>query len=75
MMPSPLYGVPGDFSEITCLLPSYVIEQYRHSFGILDTNGNLICHMGRYGNRDSGERLVAVRIEYHAEETAPIGAR
>ncbi len=33
---------------------AYVPEQYRHSIGILDTNGNLIMHLGRYGNFDSG---------------------
>jgi hypothetical protein len=32
---------------------SYVPEAYRHSIGILDTNGNLIMHLGRYGNFDS----------------------
>jgi hypothetical protein len=31
---------------------SYVPEAYRHSIGILDTNGNLIMHLGRYGNCD-----------------------
>ncbi len=30
----------------------YVPEAYRHSIGILDTNGNLIMHLGRYGNFD-----------------------
>ncbi len=34
---------------------SFVPEVYRHSIGILDTNGNLIMHLGRYGNFDSGE--------------------
>lgn len=33
---------------------SYVPEAYRHSIGILDTNGNLIMHVGRYGNFDNG---------------------
>ena len=27
-------------------------EAYRHSIGILDTNGNLIMHVGEYGNFD-----------------------
>jgi hypothetical protein len=31
---------------------SYVPEMYRHSFGVLDTNGNLLMHLGRYGNAD-----------------------
>jgi hypothetical protein len=34
---------------------AYVPEQYRHSIGILDTNGNLIMHLGQYGNFDSGD--------------------
>jgi hypothetical protein len=87
---------------------TYVPEAYRHSIGILDTNGNLILHVGRYANFDSapggkngckpggsdigitsaryiggtddylafedwGERIVVLRLDYHAEETAPIG--
>jgi hypothetical protein len=35
---------------------SFVPEAYRHSVGVLDTNGNLICHVGRYGNFDSDGR-------------------
>jgi hypothetical protein len=34
---------------------SFVPEAYRHSIGILDTNGNLIVHMGQYGNIDSAD--------------------
>ncbi|MBA4388967.1 MAG: hypothetical protein C0404_13380 [Verrucomicrobia bacterium] len=87
---------------------SFVPESYRHSIGILDTNGNLIMHVGRYGNFDSapggkdgakpggddigitsarylggtdnylcfedwGERIVVLKLNYHAEETAGIG--
>jgi hypothetical protein len=87
---------------------TYVPEAYRHSIGILDTNGNLILHVGRYANFDSapggkdgcrpggtdigitsaryiggtdnylafedwGERIVVLRLDYHAEETAGIG--
>jgi hypothetical protein len=33
---------------------TWVPEAYRHGVGILDTNGNLIMHLGRYGNADSG---------------------
>ena len=33
---------------------SYVPEAYRHSIGVVDANGNLIMHIGRYGNYDSG---------------------
>ncbi|MBM4038429.1 MAG: hypothetical protein FJ290_07935 [Planctomycetes bacterium] len=32
---------------------SFVPEAYRHSVAVLDTNGNLICHVGQYGNADS----------------------
>jgi hypothetical protein len=31
-----------------------VPESYRHSIGVLDPNGNLIMHLGKYGNFDSG---------------------
>jgi hypothetical protein len=86
---------------------SYVPEVYRHSVGILDSNGNVIMHLGRYGNFDSvpggkdgakpggtdigmtsvryisgtdnylafedwGEKMVVLRLEYHAQETAPV---
>ena len=89
---------------------TYVPEGYRHSFAVLDTNGNLILHVGRYGNfdsapggkdgckpgstdigitnlhyisgtdnylafEDSGERLVVLRLDYRAEETAAVGMR
>jgi hypothetical protein len=33
---------------------SYIPERYRHSVGVFDTNGNLITHIGQYGNADSG---------------------
>jgi hypothetical protein len=32
-----------------------VPEGYRHSIGVVDTAGNLILHVGQYGNFDSGE--------------------
>jgi hypothetical protein len=32
---------------------TFVPQAYRHSFGVLDTNGNLIMHLGKYGNWDS----------------------
>jgi len=85
---------------------SYVPEAYRHSIGVLDTNGNLVMHVGAYGNFDSGngpksaipvpgdiavsnvrfisgtdnymvfednaERYVALKLNYHTEETAGI---
>jgi hypothetical protein len=31
---------------------SFVPENYRHSVGVLDANGNLIVHVGQYGNFD-----------------------
>jgi hypothetical protein len=34
---------------------SWVPEQYRHSIGVVDANGNLILHVGRYGNMDSAD--------------------
>jgi hypothetical protein len=86
---------------------TYVPESYRHSVGVLDTNGNLIMHLGKYGNYDSGfgtkskipvggdniafyvprfisgtdnylvvadwdERLVVLKLNYHAEEYVPV---
>jgi hypothetical protein len=85
----------------------YVPEAYRHSFAVLDTNGNLIMHVGRYANFDNapggpngcrrggtdigmtnvryiggtdnylafedwGERIVVLKLDYHAEETVAI---
>lgn len=35
----------------------YVPEAYRRSIGILDTNGNLIMHLGRYGNLDDAMKM------------------
>lgn len=83
---------------------TFVPESYRHSVGILDANGNLIMHLGRYGNFDDaptvagkagediamsfvnviagtdnyicfpdhGERLVVMKLNYHAEESTAI---
>lgn len=86
---------------------SFVPEAYRHSFGVVDTAGNLIMHLGQYGNYDSGfgaqskrpvggdnialfmprfiggtdnyivfvdwgERLVSLKLNYHAEALADI---
>jgi hypothetical protein len=33
---------------------TFVPESYRHSIGVVDAAGNLIMHLGRYGNFDSG---------------------
>jgi hypothetical protein len=38
---------------------SYVGEAYRHQIGIVDTNGNLIAHIGRYGNHDDAVKAKA----------------
>jgi hypothetical protein len=86
---------------------AYVPEAYRHSVGILDTNGNLITRFGRYANFDNapggpagckpgetdigltcarylggtdnylafddwGERIIVLKLNYHAEETVPV---
>jgi hypothetical protein len=40
---------------VTIAAFGFVPEAYRHSIGALDTNGNLILHIGRYGNLDSGD--------------------
>ncbi len=42
---------------------SFVPEQYRQSVGVLDTAGNLICHVGKYGNLDD-EGIVMTRGAY-----------
>jgi hypothetical protein len=46
---------PTQRSHLDWYKRSYVPEQYRHSIGILDTNGNVIMHLGQYGNYDSGQ--------------------
>jgi len=86
---------------------TFLSEAYRHSIGVVDANGNLILHIGRYGNADSwhgpksairvggdeiglflprmisgtdnylcfqdyGERLVVLRLNYHAEGTVAV---
>lgn len=33
---------------------SFVPESWRYSVGVVDTNGNPVLHIGRYGNLDSG---------------------
>ncbi|MEK7873482.1 MAG: hypothetical protein AAB502_06460, partial [Chloroflexota bacterium] len=112
-----LYAGASPVVESSCSCPtmrshldwykrSYVPEAYRHSLGILDSAGNLILHVGRYGNHDdalqmkagdtavamtmvrfvsgtdnylvfedNGERLVVLKLNYHAEETVPIRAK
>lgn len=83
-------------------------EAYRHSIAVLDSNGNLIMHIGEYGNFDDApggkngakpgedkigmmavrflsatdnylvygdwaEKLVSLKLTYHAEEIVGIG--
>jgi DNA-binding beta-propeller fold protein YncE len=113
-----LYAGAGSVVGAVCSCPSsrirldwykrvYTPEAYRHSLAALDTNGNLIMHIGRYGNFDDapggrngcrpggedfgityvrfvsstdnylvfsdwGERLVVLKLDYHADETVPI---
>ncbi len=37
---------------------TFVPEVYRHSIGVVDTAGNLILHIGEYGNFDSGDEIA-----------------
>jgi hypothetical protein len=37
---------------------SFIPEYVRNQVAVLDTNGNLILHVGRYGNVDDGKPLV-----------------
>jgi hypothetical protein len=53
---------------------SFVPEQYRHSIGVLDTNGNLIMHIGRYGNFDSGSGAQS-RIRVGGDDIAMCAVR
>jgi hypothetical protein len=36
---------------------SFVPEAYRHSIGVVDTNGNLIMHHGEFGNLDDALKM------------------
>jgi hypothetical protein len=113
-----LYAGEAPIISVGCSCPSsrfhldwykraYVPESYRHSIGIIDANGNVIMHLGRYANFDSapggkdgckpgdtdigmtnvryiagtdnylafedwGERIVVLKLEYHAEESAAV---
>jgi hypothetical protein len=60
-----IYAGASPMPTWTCICPqlrahldwykrSFVPETIRHSIAVLDTNGNLLMHIGRYGNRDSG---------------------
>ncbi len=94
---------PSTRAHLDWFKRSYIPEAYRRSIGILDTNGNVILHVGRYGNYDDalrmrpgtdgialtlprfisgtdnymcfddwGERLVVLKLTYHAEESATV---
>ena len=43
---------PATRAHLDWFKRSYLPEAYRYSIAILDTNGNLIMHLGRYGNLD-----------------------
>ncbi|MBA4388734.1 MAG: hypothetical protein C0404_12185, partial [Verrucomicrobia bacterium] len=97
---------PASRAHLDWFKRSYIPEAYRYSIGIVDTAGNLVMHVGRYGNLDDalqmkpgsqdialtlprfiggtdnylafddwGERLVVLKLNYHAEETAGIPAQ
>ncbi len=94
---------PSTRAHLDWFKRSYLPEGYRYSIGILDTNGNVIMHLGRYGNYDDalrmkkdsedialtlprfisgtdnylafddwGEKIVVLKLGYHAEETAQV---
>jgi hypothetical protein len=46
-------GCPSMRPHLDWYKRSYVSEAYRHSFAVLDTNGNLVMRVGRYANFDS----------------------
>jgi hypothetical protein len=46
-------GCPSMRAHLDWYKRSYVSEAYRHSFAVLDTNGNLVMRVGRYANFDS----------------------
>ena len=59
-----IYAGVGPLKSGGCQCPSsrvyldwykrtYAPEGYRHSYAAIDTAGNLITHLGRYGNFDS----------------------
>jgi len=47
---------PASRAHLDWFKRSYIPEAYRYSIGILDTAGNLIMHIGRYGNLDDALR-------------------
>jgi hypothetical protein len=49
---------------------TWVPEAYRPSAGIVDTEGNLIMHLGRYGNADSGRDGKEVTMAHLMDLTA-----
>jgi sugar lactone lactonase YvrE len=60
-----LYAGASPIVPLSCSCPNsrfatdwfkrnFVTEAYRHSIGVVDAAGNLVLHIGRYGNADSG---------------------
>ncbi len=43
---------------------SYLPEMYRYSIGIVDANGNLVLHVGRYGTFDDADKLGQSHIRF-----------
>ncbi len=48
---------PTQRSHLDWYKRTYVPESYRHSIGIVDTAGNLIMHLGRYGNHTDALKM------------------
>jgi hypothetical protein len=56
------FSIPDGYEGCTCpnnrfdldyFGRAFIPECYRHSVGVVDSNGNLACHIGQYGNEDS----------------------
>lgn len=50
---------------------TFIPERIRNQVAVLDTNGNLILHVGRYGNEDDGKPLVPDK--YRTQQPESIG--
>jgi hypothetical protein len=68
----PCYA-PGDGFAVDRFGRSFVPEHFRGQVGVLDTGGNLIMHIGRYGNVDDGKPLVPNPTRDRAEPPRSIG--
>ena len=49
----PSCSCPNNRFALDYYARSFIPETYRYSVGVVDTNGNKIMHIGRYGNEDS----------------------